>query len=438
MAPVKRDPQVRIANEMRVQRKMRNPVHPFTLKVRPYQLQPFLIAPVLPGETLKSGLIQARALSDPLNTVTKLTGWWMESALFYVKHRDLGDATTYLTPGTTSYAVQNFVLQPDTVNLDSLRDADGNAWTYCYPNGVDWLLQCMQRIVGEYFRDPGEDWNTYAIDGVPQAGIRGLRQSDWAERLTLAANKRTDEEDFDVLGGTGELHPRAAMDMWSHWQTLRENGLMDMDYNNWIKTYGSGTREDEVSPNLHRPELLDHQRVFQFPTNVVGSNGVASSNLTFELKQRIDKSYRFNEPGFLVGLVWFRPKVYFINQEGSLSGSLDTVLDWLPAVLNENQEASYKMFDDTAGPLATVMTQDYWYDPRDLYLYGEQFTNFAIGAAAPGVTLPTVDGNRRYASTTDIDRFFAAASPANKILLDGVADIGILGHQRKHTDNVII
>ena len=41
-------------------RTMRSPKHTFNLVTRPWQIQPFMIAPVLPGETLKSLTMQAR------------------------------------------------------------------------------------------------------------------------------------------------------------------------------------------------------------------------------------------------------------------------------------------------------------------------------------------------------------------------------------------
>ena len=68
-------------------RTMRSPKHTFNLVTRPWQIQPFMIAPVLPGETLKSLTMQARVVTDPVKS--KLVGWWHETYFFYVKHRDL-------------------------------------------------------------------------------------------------------------------------------------------------------------------------------------------------------------------------------------------------------------------------------------------------------------------------------------------------------------
>ena len=66
-----------------VSRKSRRPSHPFQLRHMPWQIQPFLIAPVLPGETLKNILLQSRAVTKPIKN--GIVGWWMEYHFFYVK-----------------------------------------------------------------------------------------------------------------------------------------------------------------------------------------------------------------------------------------------------------------------------------------------------------------------------------------------------------------
>ena len=245
----RRDPRVQMSPAYQMKGRVgRRPAHPFSLKIRPFQLQPFCIAPVLPGETCKNMLTQARVVTDPLNPVTKLVGWWCEHYWFYVKHRDLKE-------GPVRDAVTAMVNDP-TPNLSPLVGATANAWTYRFAGGVDWLLQCTARIVEEYFRDEGESYDTYAIDGVPQVAIYGRGRKDWTEKLTLGSAKRVEESDYDLIDATGELHPRDFIDKMSHWQALRADGLTDMDYQDFVNTYGADTREDETSPNLHRPELL--------------------------------------------------------------------------------------------------------------------------------------------------------------------------------------
>ena len=74
-----------------VRRKARRPVHKHLIEYRPFQLQPFFIAPVLPGETLKR---VERAMSGDFRPPQGWRGqhppWWCEHFYFYVKVRQLG------------------------------------------------------------------------------------------------------------------------------------------------------------------------------------------------------------------------------------------------------------------------------------------------------------------------------------------------------------
>ena len=71
------------------QRKMRAPHTNFHIKTRPWQIQPFCIFPVLPGETMQNAMWKSRVVSDPVKN--RLIGWWKEYYLFYVRFRDLVD-----------------------------------------------------------------------------------------------------------------------------------------------------------------------------------------------------------------------------------------------------------------------------------------------------------------------------------------------------------
>ena len=42
----------------------RRPEHTFHVRYRPFQIQPVMIAPVLPGETMKQAQFQVRAVAD--------------------------------------------------------------------------------------------------------------------------------------------------------------------------------------------------------------------------------------------------------------------------------------------------------------------------------------------------------------------------------------
>jgi len=63
----------------------RRPNHTHHLRHKPYVLQPFMIAPVLPGETLQNMLLQDRCVTDPVKG--RLVGWWLEHWYFYIPLR---------------------------------------------------------------------------------------------------------------------------------------------------------------------------------------------------------------------------------------------------------------------------------------------------------------------------------------------------------------
>ena len=90
-SPTKRSPRVGLSPAYAgSSRGMRRPQHRFNIKFQPWQLQPLMIAPVLPGETLRQLMLQSQCWSTPLKAgPLKNIGWWQEYFFFYVSHRDL-------------------------------------------------------------------------------------------------------------------------------------------------------------------------------------------------------------------------------------------------------------------------------------------------------------------------------------------------------------
>ena len=83
-----RGPKVQRARPYAGQRRVtRSPKHPFQLRTKPFQIQPFLLSPVLPGGTLSNLVLQSRVVSKPLKHA--LMGWWCEYYFFYVKPKDI-------------------------------------------------------------------------------------------------------------------------------------------------------------------------------------------------------------------------------------------------------------------------------------------------------------------------------------------------------------
>ena len=421
----------------RTARKTRRPQHKFNLITKPFQLQPMMIAPVLPGETLKGMMLQAQVWTDPLASTMKNIGWWCEYAFFYVKHRDL-PGYEIATDGIGRDLIDMFV---SNESLASHQDADGLAWTYCPPGGVDFLLEATKRVAEEFFRDEGEAWDVATLDNVPLVKIYGRGQSDAWERLTLATAYENRQVEIDA-DGDGAVEVNEIDLAFQEWAALKDAGLVDMTYQDWMKTYG-GSAGGSVEPDRvdhHRPEDVAHMREFTYPTNTVEpSTGVPAVAAGWRVATRMDKAVRFDEPGWLIGYSFIRPKVYLENQQGTLAAMMQTRASWLPAVLNDQSDVSHLLIGDDTGPLKAVMDAgdvDYYVDLRDLLNNGEQFVNYTPSGAG-FMELPLANGTRRYAASTEIMEMFSDTTNG-RIRQDGVVSLNILGRQHVQSRNLVL
>lgn len=401
----------------KVGRRMRRPQHSFSLKSRPWRLDPFLIAPVLPGETLKNGLIQYRAVSSRLKS--PLVGWWSETYIFYVKHRDLTSQAATLT---------NMHLDA-TTDVTPLRNAGASTGRYHAANGMDYVNFCLQRVVEEYFREEEDGaWNANLLDGIPMVCI-GKNTGFESLRDQTAVAVTQDEE---LPGEVTEI-PYGVNASWANyyaqWENMRSLKQTSKSFEDWLAEWGVHT--PEVIERENKPELLRYIREWQYPTNTVEpTTGVPTTALSVSVSERMDKDRFFKEPGFIFGVQCFRPKVYFSNQKGCLAEFLDDAYSWLPPVVADQTWTSLKNFAFNAGPLNGVAASGgYWIDMRDLFVFGDQFVNYDLVADGTGshVVLPDANYKSRFATSAMADALFAAAAPANVIRTDGVVSLSILG-----------
>lgn len=434
-SPTKRDPHVQMAADVAARERVtRAPSVPFNLITFPYDIQPIGIWPVFPGEGLKNVMFQSQVWSDPLASGMKNVGWWCEYMFFYVKWRDLAG---WDTDGQIGHELPDMMLS--NASLAGFQDADGNAWTYCYPGAVDFLFEATKRVVDEYFRDEGENWDDQlSAAGVPRAKIYADQRGDPFERLTMA----TAYQDLRVAVPTKMNELDLAM---QEWQAMRDMGMLDMDFQDWMKAYGSTVREEETSVNLHRPEFLGNWREFSYPTNTVEpTTGAPSTAAGWRVRARLDKYKFFKEPGWVVGYNVIRPKVYLGKQQGTMSGGMQARTDWIPPQLMNQHTASHKLFDDATGPLKAVMDAgnvDYWVDLRDYLNYGEQFINYATPASGntgvPFMALPTATGQRRYPGTAEIAALFSDTTNG-RFRQDGITTLTITGRVGKNNDPSLV
>lgn len=396
----------------KLQRVPRRPQHRYRLQVRPWAITPFFIAPVLAGETMKSMLTQARVVSQPLKD--KMGGWWAEQYFFYVKLRDMPDA---------SLLTENMLLNPEYDHTP--LNAAAKTEHYHVANFPDYIQRCLEPVVREYFRDQGEALNVATIGNYYAASIN---QNSWLDSVMQAADYNTADVNLD-LNANATITASEADQALQMWRFLRDNAMTTMTYEEYVSRFGVNI----PTPDSQRPELIRYIRDWAYPANTVEpSTGIPTTAMAWSLQERADKDRFFKEPGFLFGCMIVRPKVYLNLQVAHAVDVMSTALSWLPPDWTTKQTSLRQLADNT-GPLGNIGDANgYILDIKDLLLYGDQFVNFALaGSTVNQAALPVAATlQRRYASATDADGLFTGSTAATRLFdVDGVVSLTIHGAQ---------
>lgn len=393
----------------RVGRSLRNPAHSWQVRQKPFLLQPICFAPVLPGETLKNLLFQARVVTEPIKN--PLIGWWCEYYWFYVKHRDLAGASDFM----------GMMVNPGQ-SMSGQVTAAASVPLYRTTNQINWQQQCLDAIVDAYFRGEGEA--PADIDGLPVVGIN--HNGWWDSAKTLSAYT---VGDINVdLNANSTITASEVQRALMQWEFLRANNLTEMTYEDYLRSYGVRVQEEVTNV----PELIRYTREWSYPTNTINpTDGTPTSAVSWAVSERADKDRFFKEPGFIVGLSVVRPKVYLSEQRCAAINLLSDAYAWLPAIMREDPATSIRQIAAGAGSIWPDQSTAFWVDIRDLFLYGDQFVNFSLSATDAGfVALPSADTtNLRYPSNADILGLFVGTTPTALVKQDGIAKFSILGAQ---------
>lgn len=406
---------IRLQQVPQGRRVMRRPQHTFQSRQKPFVISPMFIAPVLPGETLKSLLLQARCVTDPVEN--GLIGWWLEYYFFYVKHTDL-DARVDLEEMHLDINKDMSALYTATKTLTMHRGSK-----------LDYAQMCLERVTEAYFRDEGEAWDVAGgtIDSMPLAKVA---KPGWYDSIMDSASMPDTQLVDEAGAGTlGTVELEAA---YRTWEFLRQQGLTNATYEDYLATFG--IRRPVASQ--HKPELLRYIRDWQYPSNTVDpSTGIPSAAVSWAVAERADKDRFFTEPGFLFGCSILRPKIYMNSQVSAGVQMLEGALSWLPAIMSDDPASSLRLIDNATGPIQSA-TNDYWVDIRDLFLYGDQWSNLAAGTAGWNrLSLPTVSLEHAYIPESNIAAQIMADQTGTAIYakMDGIVSLQILGTQVDQT-----
>ena len=197
-------------------RETRQPTHHFNLRTRPFQIQPCLLAPVIPGETMNFALLQSRVVSNPV--ANPLIGWWAEYYMFYVKLRDLTGRDDFT----------EMLLDP-AKDMSSYNEA-ADVKYYHHAGTINWTKLCLQRVVEEYFRNEGEAWNIATLDGIPLASVNG---ESW---LNSAISGDTNvHDDFNVdLDASGTTTVWEVEQALNNWRLMQNNNWTNMSFEDYL------------------------------------------------------------------------------------------------------------------------------------------------------------------------------------------------------------
>lgn len=427
------------------QRVMRYPSIPFYVRAMPFAITPFMIHPVLPGETMKSLLMQARIVTDPI--VNPLIGWWTEHMWFYVKLSDLyerEDITKMLLD--PAFDIGTFSVAVGTSDVPYQYFEGGT-------NMVNWLELCSRSIIDHYFRDEGETYSTsdglindtaataplYNVNGIRIAKLVGSNVLESAELSDTQEGTTVDPALVTINESGSSTHVIQASEIaavMQQWQMAKLYNLTEMTMEDYLAAQGL-SQFAEVA--VHRPELLRHVREWQYPSNTIDpANGTPRSAVSWSIREKADKNRMFLEPGFIVGIQVTRPKMYLSGQDGSFVCGFNDYKAWMPSFLRQvDANVSMKEFTDAAGPLKDAVTDSdgYWVDLADVLTHGEQFIfpgNTVSSSGGWTVNLASVPNaalsNKTYPTLADIQALFIRGTGLEGkvgVTSDGIVNLGI-------------
>lgn len=419
---------VQASTARKTRRRHRRPQMPFNVKFRPHEMCPFMLMPVLPGETLDNLLCQYNVVTDPV--VSRLVGWHLEQFYFYVPWMALSAAGNGVMSIADLQAVHlNTSMDLISQGHDAVANGVGNHVAKGTVDFVDWCQTAILSRPG-WFRDEDDIATSGAVDKYPLAYVD---QRNWLQSAKLEATAADDAE----LPGVDEVEEQDILTGYTtnydQWEMMRDSGTEDPTYEDYLRAQGVSVPRREKTTDAGEPvvypELVRMERKWTYPTNHIDpTDGTPTSAVVWRDIVRANKRRFFKEPGFLFAIMIARPKIYMANFKGLAANTLTHADMWRPKVLQGFPYTGVKeVLDSTTDGVLQNQDEDYWVDLADLFHYGEPFFNHAIAASDHGLSLPGVDLAKRYLTLDQLKSFFVdAAGTANLVHADGLVSLDVL------------
>lgn len=398
----------------------RYPTHDFNIRSLPFVAQPFMIAPLMVGETVKNIYLESRVVSQPI--LNPIVGWKQTYYFYKVRMTDL-----------LLDAARDMFIDPTNTDISAtLGVAANDQQFYTAKGSLDYARLAYRKVIEHYMRDQDELWSDYqTADG---RAIVQFRKDMFLDSLT-DKDKMPEGAAISTAIDAGDLER-----LMTAFEQLRAMGIANMTYEDWLRTNGINIpTKDE-----NKPEFLASFSDWTYPTNTIDpANGTPRSAVSFVFKEGKRGRWFCKEPSFLIGISVARPKIYFSGLAGNAAGFLSRAWDWSPNYLYASPETSLKNFAGDTGPLGdrTTAPDGYWLDMRDIFLYGDQWQNHTpfnvVPADVPAehmIALP--DGATfkwKYPTEAQCKAFFVDAVNNAYIRQDGVVSLSVDGHMVDHT-----
>lgn len=391
-----------ISTATQIPRMNRRPKHTWYHAIKPFHLAPTMIAPVLPGETLKDLTCMARAVSDPL--VSSIVGAWDEHYVFYVPVTSIDE----------SY--EDMFTDPSWDNTALIRTSETVA-RYTQKGTADWVSLCMDTIASEFFYDDGD-----TLQKALGYNLTKVVMDNWLQSVVAYT---------DITDATAAAHIDDLDDQMAAYQAMRLQTMAEMSYDEYLKEFGVRLPRSAQ----RKPEIIRFVREWTYPSNTINpTDGAPSSAWSWlhNFKGATRKNFYIREPGFIIGCQVTRPKTYYAAQRTNGASLMTGPERWFPFWEMNKAEASIEKISNTVvgEEIVDTVADDLAVDLRDLLIYGDQFTD-DVTQGFPLVALPDSAADKKYATAAIAEAAFSGTGKL--VTTDGAYHLTIAGKQRDTT-----